>query len=317
MQSIDVSVVIPVYNGAAYMREAIDSALNQILPPCEVIVVNDGSDDGGKTREIALSYGDRIRYFEKENGGVSSALNYGIRHMRGDYFSWLSHDDVYTPDKLACEVGALTAAAREKLLISCRASTIDKNSQPVHKKSHSSALPAGEILSGKTVLHHLLRHGTMNGCCFLIPKAAFEECGLFDESLRYAQDTLMWYRIFSAGYELYIAPDTAVKSRVHAAQQTQTARSLYYHDSVSICRRILPVFSAIGTKEESFVLPYALHHAKQGNKDVVRLCREQLKNDGCYSPATALRLRVMLLYGKIRPAIRKWYYRLFRKIKTR
>ena len=65
-----VSIVIPVFNGSNYLREALDSALAQTYTNCEVIVVNDGSNDNGKTREIALSYGNKIRYFEKENGGV-------------------------------------------------------------------------------------------------------------------------------------------------------------------------------------------------------------------------------------------------------
>ena len=70
-----VSIIIPVYNGANYMREAIDSALAQTCSDIDVIVVNDGSRDDGATAEIARSYGGRIRYLEKENGGVSSALN--------------------------------------------------------------------------------------------------------------------------------------------------------------------------------------------------------------------------------------------------
>ena len=89
-----VSIVIPVYNGSNFVREAIDSALAQTYDNVEIIVVNDGSTDEGKTREIALSYGDKIRYFEKPNGGVSSALNMGISNMQGQYFSWLSHDDM-------------------------------------------------------------------------------------------------------------------------------------------------------------------------------------------------------------------------------
>ena len=105
-----VSIVIPVYNGANYMREAIDSALAQTYSNIEIIVVNDGSNDDGKTREIALSYGDKIRYFEKDNGGVSTALNLGIQNMRGKYFSWLSHDDVYLPDKVQAEIDALRQA---------------------------------------------------------------------------------------------------------------------------------------------------------------------------------------------------------------
>ena len=95
-----VSIVIPVYNGANYLRQAIESALGQTWENCEILVVNDGSDDGGDTEQAALEFKDRIRYFRKENGGVASALNYGIQRMQGEYFSWLSHDDWYYPDKI-------------------------------------------------------------------------------------------------------------------------------------------------------------------------------------------------------------------------
>ena len=82
-----VSLIIPVYNGSNYLREAIESALAQTYPCCEVIVINDGSTDQGATEAIALSYGERIRYFSKANGGVASALNLGLREMRGSFFS--------------------------------------------------------------------------------------------------------------------------------------------------------------------------------------------------------------------------------------
>ncbi len=103
-----VSIIIPVYNGSNYMCEAIDSALAQTYANIEVIVVNDGSVDNGATEKIAKSYGEKIRYYQKPNGGVSSALNLGIANMRGEYFSWLSHDDVYMPDKIEKEIAALS-----------------------------------------------------------------------------------------------------------------------------------------------------------------------------------------------------------------
>ena len=95
-----ISVLIPVYNGSNYLEEALESVLEQTYSNYEIIVVNDGSNDEGKTKKIALKYENKIRYFEKENGGVASALNYGISKANGDYISWLSHDDIYNENKL-------------------------------------------------------------------------------------------------------------------------------------------------------------------------------------------------------------------------
>lgn len=67
-----VTIIIPVYNGSNYVREAIDSALAQTYKNIEILVVNDGSTDEGATRDICLSYGDKITYYEKKNGGVST-----------------------------------------------------------------------------------------------------------------------------------------------------------------------------------------------------------------------------------------------------
>ena len=102
-----VSIIIPVYNGSNYLREAIDSALAQTYKNIEVIVVNDGSDDGGKTESIAKSYRNKIRYIYKKNAGVSTALNAGILAAEGEYISWLSHDDVYIPNKLEVQINYL------------------------------------------------------------------------------------------------------------------------------------------------------------------------------------------------------------------
>src|SRR5215471_2056218 len=103
-----VTIVVPVYNGRDYLREAIESALAQTYQNKEIVVVNDGSLDDGGTASIALSYGKWIRYYWKSNGGVGSALNYAIREMSGEYFSWLSHDDLYVGNKVELEVEAVS-----------------------------------------------------------------------------------------------------------------------------------------------------------------------------------------------------------------
>src|SRR5262245_32160994 len=105
-----VTIVIPVFNGADYLSVAIESALAQTWPAVEVLIVDDGSDDGGRTRAIADSYGGSVRVLSKLNGGVATALNAGLEAMRGAWFSWLSHDDVYHPKKVEIQMEALRHA---------------------------------------------------------------------------------------------------------------------------------------------------------------------------------------------------------------
>ena len=122
-----VSIIIPVYNGANYMREAIDSALKQTYDNIEVIVINDGSEDEGETEKIAFSYGDKIRYYSKSNGGVATALNLGIEKMKGDYFSWLSHDDMYMPEKISNEIEQLQTLPDRTIIVAEGCQIIDAN----------------------------------------------------------------------------------------------------------------------------------------------------------------------------------------------
>ena len=112
-----VSIVIPVYNGENYLREAIESALSQTYESIEILVVNDGSTD--QTEQIAGAYGDRIRYFYKPNGGVASALNLAIREMKGEYFSWLSHDDFDYPEKIELLMKALLEQEDKEAIAYC------------------------------------------------------------------------------------------------------------------------------------------------------------------------------------------------------
>ena len=167
-----VSIIIPVYNGSNYLKEAIDSALSQTYENIEVIVVNDGSNDNGATDQIAQGYGDKIRYLCKENGGVSSALNLGIREMTGEYFSWLSHDDKYEKGKVQNSVDYLASFKNtENLIAMCGGYYIDANSKRI--KDMQFDFSKDVVYSGKEVLQYLLTHGVLDACCLLIPKQAF------------------------------------------------------------------------------------------------------------------------------------------------
>jgi len=212
-----VTIVIPVYNGSNYVREAIDSALNQTYDNLEIIVINDGSNDNGKTREIALSYGEKINYFEKENGGVSTALNFGIRKMSGEYFSWLSHDDAYLPNKIEKEVDYLVDnnLLDKKVILYSDYYLIDSKSKVVNecKKNHIELMKKPE---------YSLLLGAVNGLTLLIPKQAFLDYGLFNVNLKCTQDYDLWYKMFQTYVPIHLK-ETLVYSRYHPAQVSNTS----------------------------------------------------------------------------------------------
>lgn len=97
-----VSVIIPVYNRAHYIKECLDSVLSQTYKDYEIIVVDDGSTDNVK--EVLLPNMQQIRYIYKENGGAASARNVGIMHAKGDYIAWLDSDDRWLPFKLELQI---------------------------------------------------------------------------------------------------------------------------------------------------------------------------------------------------------------------
>lgn len=216
-----VSIIIPIYNGSDYMKEAIDSALNQTYNNIEIIVVNDGSNDSGKTKSIALTYGNKIRYFEKENGGVSAALNLAIKKMNGEYFSWLSHDDIYYPEKVQAEVEALKDCGDMKLPVYSDWTSLV---MPMRKNvSHESLT---KRFSNKFISSGLCATtmGFISGCSLLIHKSYFEKYGLFDESLRTTQDYMKWFQMFKDKRILYV-DKVLVQSRIHEAQVGATYKN--------------------------------------------------------------------------------------------
>lgn len=93
-----VSIIIPVFNGQKYLREAIESVLAQTYKNTEIIVIDDGSTDS--SAEIAKHYTPRVKYFFQPNSGLSAALNHGIEVAQGSFFAFLDSDDLWREDKL-------------------------------------------------------------------------------------------------------------------------------------------------------------------------------------------------------------------------
>ena len=210
-----VSIVIPVYNGAKFMRQAINSALAQTYENVEIIVINDGSTDA--TDKIARSYGKKIRYYKKTNGGVSTALNLGIKKMRGEYFSWLSHDDMYAPNKIADEVEFLrnNGMLHKKVIPYSNYTLITARGHKI-----SSIVINNDVVARKP--EYALLRGLINGNSLLIPKKAFDEHGDFDAKLKCTQDYAKWFEM-SKTYKFVHVPKELIFSRYHAGQTTNTS----------------------------------------------------------------------------------------------
>ena len=211
-----VSIIIPVYNGSNYLKEAIDSAINQTYKNIEIIVVNDGSDDDGKSEMIALSYGNKIKYFSKENGGVSTALNLGIENMTGDYFSWLSHDDIYFPQKIEIQINYLknNYLLNEKTILYSNCKVIDKNGKAISCTKFENSRYSSHS-------EYALLHGLIAGITLLIPYKAFEDYGLFSVEYRCIQDYLLFFD-FLKTYKYVFTKDVLAASRSHEKQVTNT-----------------------------------------------------------------------------------------------
>lgn len=308
-----VSIIIPVYNGSNFLKKAIDSALNQTYKNIEVLVINDGSTDNGETEKIALSYGDKIRYFNKENGGVSSALNFGIKKMHGEYFSWLSHDDEYTPTKIEAQVGKITEGSD---IIVCSERQIDKNSNFLSPQNDYSLLEKEGVFTWDKEAKKIIEDRLFSGCALLIPKYVFDKSGFFDEELRYNQDFDMWLKFCFDGFSWIYCNEVGVLSRVHDNQVTQTRRDLFYTDSYMLGKRLIPVLTQKSTNENNLLYSYALHCAKYNLGKNVSLCIEQLKIRKMCSFSQRLSLNLFSFYGELRPTIRKFYYKLFKKVRT-
>lgn len=175
-----ISVVIPAYNSEPYLREALDSVLNQSSKAHEIIVVNDGSTDS--TEEIALSYGDRIRYIKQENQGLSGARNTGIREAVGDWIALFDSDDVMLPDKISKQLAVIEADP--KLVVVYSAFTY---LYPDGTKVLGSVFPARDLWPA-------LRYRTpILPSTSIIRRSVLSEVGGFNKIA--TEDWDLWFRI--------------------------------------------------------------------------------------------------------------------------
>jgi glycosyltransferase involved in cell wall biosynthesis len=139
-----VSVTIPTYNAAEYLREAIESVLAQTVQPDEIIVVDDGSTD--HTKEVCASFGSKVKYFYQENDGIGGggARAHANRIARGKWIAMLDHDDRWLPNKLEKQLQAAERFPEARAVVTS-AQVIDADGKPIAQWDEKWGEPSGKV----------------------------------------------------------------------------------------------------------------------------------------------------------------------------
>lgn len=213
-----VTIAIPVHNGANYLGEAIESALRQGHPETEIVVVDDASDDDGATLAVAGSFGDRIRLLRQPRGGVAVALNTALAHASGRLFSWLSHDDLFEPDKTERQVRIFEAAGRDDVCLFSDLSWIDAAGRITGEQRLDRV---GLALNPRLAFYE----GLINGCTILTSRDLLLRLGGFDARYPHTQDYRMWWRLAREANLVHV-PRCLLRSRLHPEQGSHRGDAL-------------------------------------------------------------------------------------------
>lgn len=214
-----ISVVIPTYNRAALLPEAITSALEQSSAPLEVIVVDDGSQDD--TAAAVAPFGSAVRYIRQPNAGVGAARNTGVRAATGEWVAFLDSDDTWERDKLALQLAALGAVPEADWSLT-DFTVVDGEGRPRGDEPWSPRVfgclaemgTTGRTLFGRRLerrqvdwtggpiellwgdLFPLLFHGNLGlPSSLMVRREQFQESGGFDPEFRVAEETEFLHRL--------------------------------------------------------------------------------------------------------------------------
>lgn len=205
-----VSVIIPAFNTARYIAEALDSVFAQGFSAYEVIVVNDGSPDTLDLERALAPYQGRINYIWQENRGVAAARNTGLRAARGRFVAFLDSDDLWEPEYLARQVAAL------------------EQDESIDAIFPNVVTFGGTIEDGCTLMDHPPLRGEITfermvaGECSVssaltVRREVLERVGMFDEAFATAEDFELWLRILHTGGRIAYHREVLVRYRKHPA----------------------------------------------------------------------------------------------------
>jgi glycosyltransferase involved in cell wall biosynthesis len=230
-----VSVIIPAYDVAEFIGDALDSVFAQTFTDYEVIVINDGSPDTPRLEQALAPYMSRIVYLKQENRGVSAARNNGIVAARGSLIAFLDGDDVWLPNYLEVQVKRIQADPTIDVLYP---NALMFGGSSESGEEFMTICPS----SGEVTFERLLLQECNVSNCSIARKETLVRAGLFDESLRSVEDFDLWLRVIKAGGRIAYHRDVLARYRRRAGSLTA--------DPIWLSEHILEVLRKVRQRED-------------------------------------------------------------------
>jgi len=204
---LQLSLLIPVFNGARYLADTLDSVLAQTGISREIIVVDDGSTDGSV--EVAARFAPEVRTIGRPHSGLAATRNAALREARGEFIAHLDQDDLLTPGSLSVRVNRLLENPSLDIVVGHQQSFFSEDMDPaLRSRLQISEIPQPGHLSGGAVIR----------------SRVFDELGGLDESLRSFGDLDWFMRATEHGFRIEVIPDLVLRRRVHGANMSLTRK---------------------------------------------------------------------------------------------
>ena len=254
-----ISIIVPIYNTDCYLRQCLDSIINQSYKNFEVLLVNDGSvDDSAMICKEFAEKDSRIRYFEKENGGVSSARNLGLKNVKGNYITFVDSDDWIEENYLEVLYNALKENEVDVAISTHKDFNMDDNLYylPFYSEEQLHTLDIGkvsrdeflELFPELSSLNH-----DFNCAVSKLFKADVVKNLLFDESINYGEDLDFFFNLYLNVSSIYYVNQPTYIYRQHQTSASNNCLESHAISEIRIYEKILKKIMEIGILNHSYI----------------------------------------------------------------
>jgi glycosyltransferase involved in cell wall biosynthesis len=230
-QQSSIAVIIPSYNSGEYLKETLQSVLQQTLPPDEVLVNDDGSTDG--TAELAQSYGPPVRVFRRSGQRQAASRNFAASQTDCEWIAFLDHDDLWEPDKLEKQTNELRRNPQADLCYSARV-TFEEKGGTFHRRKIFPVPPPDQIRKS------LYRNTTFLPGSVVIRRATYLAAGGFSPALKYVEDWDLWLRLLHSGVQFAACFEPLLVTRYHGNNLSNNALAALEEQKDIFRRLVLP-----------------------------------------------------------------------------